>query len=130
VEWTLYFQNTGDKDTPLLADICPLDIEVAATAVRHRAKPNGEFRLHHHIGSPCSVDDYRPLETILASGTTKRITAAGGRPTNSDLSYFNVQRPGDGGLIIVIGWPGQWAANFQCGVEAACESGPVRKQRG
>ena len=59
--------------------------------------PTGEFRLHHHIGSPCSVEDYRPLETVLARGTTKRIAAAGGRPTNSDLSYFNLQRPGEGG---------------------------------
>ena len=26
VEWTLYFRNAGDKETPILADICPLDI--------------------------------------------------------------------------------------------------------
>lgn len=56
----------------------------------------------------------RPLEAVLARGTAKRITAAGGRPTNSHLSYFNLQRPGDGGLIIVVGWPGQWAADFLC----------------
>ena len=42
---------------------------------------------------------------------TKRITAAGGRPTNSDLPYFNVQWLGQG-VIAVVGWPGQWAAEF------------------
>ncbi|NLX98205.1 MAG: hypothetical protein GXY83_18755, partial [Rhodopirellula sp.] len=148
VEWTLYFRNGGDKDTPILADICALDIQVEGTAAKDRAKslsqnrrglahfaesseqnvpvpfssrgfgigskPDSEFRLHHHIGSPCSMEDYRPLETVLARGTKKRITAAGGRPTNSDLSYFNLQRPGDGGLILVVGWPGQWAADFHC----------------
>jgi len=114
VEWTLYFRNAGDKETPILADICPLDIQIEATAAQGGAKPAGEFRLHHHIGSPCSVEDYRPLEAVLARGTAKRITAAGGRPTNSHLSYFNLQRPGDGGLIIVVGWPGQWAADFLC----------------
>jgi len=28
VEWTLYFRNAGDEETPILADICPLDIQV------------------------------------------------------------------------------------------------------
>lgn len=114
VEWTLYFRNAGAKETPILADLCALDIQLEETAAKDRAKPDGEFRLHHHIGSPCSVEDYRPLETVLARGARKRITAAGGRPTNSDLSYFNLQRPGDGGLIVVVGWPGQWAADFRC----------------
>ena len=129
VEWTLYFRNAGDKETPILADICPLDIQVEATAAEGPAKPAGEFRLHHHIGSPCSVEDYRPLEAVLARGTAKRITAAGGRPTNSHLSYFNLQRPGDEGLIIVVGWPGQWAADFLVTRRAACESAPARKLR-
>jgi alpha-galactosidase len=47
----------------------------------------------------------------LGPGAVKRITAAGGRPTNSDLSYFNLQW-GKQGVIIVVGWPGQWAAEF------------------
>ena len=71
-----------------------------------------EFRLHHHVGSPCSASDYQPLETVLAPDMTTRIAAAGGRPTNSDLSYFNVERPGNEGLIVVVGWPGQWATQF------------------
>ena len=41
----------------------------------------------------------------------KRIAAAGGRPTNSDLCYFNLQW-GDEGRIVAVGWPGQWAAEF------------------
>jgi len=36
----------------------------------------------------------------------------GGRPTNSDLCYFNVEWPGEG-VIIALGWPGQWAAEFK-----------------
>ena len=39
VEWTLYFRNAGDKETPILADICPLDIQVEATAAEGSAKP-------------------------------------------------------------------------------------------
>ena len=27
--------------------------------------------------------------------------------------YYNLEMPG-GGLVLAIGWPGQWAADFHC----------------
>ena len=111
VEWTLYFKNTSDKDTPILADIQALDIQVDRQP--GPSTEQTEFRLNHHIGSICAANDYQPLQTVLAPATEKRISAAGGRPTSSDLSYFNLEIPTNGGgLIVVVGWPGQWAATF------------------
>ena len=104
VEWTLYFKNTSSVDTPILADIQALDIRLDRDA-------GGEFALHHHTGSPCKANDYQPHATTLAPKAHKRITTSGGRPTNSDLPYFNIESPG-GGVIAVIGWPGQWATSF------------------
>ena len=104
VEWTLYFKNTGSADTPILADIRALD-------ARFERSAEGEFLLHHGVGSPCQPNDYQPLETALGPKAAKRITAAGGRPTNSDLAYFNLEWPKEG-VIVVVGWPGQWAADF------------------
>jgi len=106
VEWTLYFKNVGLTDTPILENILPLDM-------RFERPENDKFLLHHFVGSPCKPDDYRPLETELKVGTTKQISAAGGRPTNSDLPYFNLET-GNGGTIVAMGWPGQWAAQFIC----------------
>ncbi len=110
VEWTLYFKNAGGKDTPILADLQAIDIPLERAP--GPSSELTEFRLHHNVGSPCTQNDYQPLETVLAPGTTKRITTAGGRTTNSDLSYFNLQRSPNEGLIVVVGWPGQWAAQF------------------
>ena len=104
VEWTLYFRNTGKADTPILEDIRALD-------TRFHSAGSGEFLLHHNVGSPATARDFAPLETPLGPGAHQRITAAGGRPTNSDLSYFNLQW-GQRGLIVAVGWPGQWAADF------------------
>ena len=104
VEWTLYFKNTGSADTPIMEDIQPLDLRLS------RAE-KGEFILHHNVGSPCAPNDYQPLVTTLGPKATKRVGAAGGRPTNSDMSYFNLEWAGEG-LIAVVGWPGQWAAQF------------------
>lgn len=104
VEWTVFFKNTGAKDTPILSDILPLDW-------RPERSGRGELLLRHFRGSPCLASDFEPFVTALPPGSAKRITAAGGRPTNSDMPYFNLTGP-DGGMIVVVGWPGQWAAQF------------------
>jgi alpha-galactosidase len=104
VEWTLYFKNTGGVDTPILEDIQALDTRLARGE-------KGEFILHHNVGSPAAPNDYQPLVTTLGPKVTKRLAAFGGRPTNTDLSYFNLEWPGEG-MIVVVGWPGQWAAQF------------------
>ena len=108
VEWTLYFKNTSDRPTPIISDLRGADLTLDHLLCRARVSSS----CIHSTGKAARPDDYRPLETPLSPGVEKRITAAGGRPTNSDLSYFNVDTPGQGGMIVVVGWPGQWAATF------------------
>ena len=103
VEWTVFFKNGGQADTPILSDVLSIDTEFD--------RGIGKCTLYHQRGAPCTVRDYEPFETPLAPNAKKRITAAGGRPTNSDLPYFNIGWPGRG-VIVVVGWPGQWAAEF------------------
>ncbi len=105
VEWTLYFRNGGTSDSPILEKIQALDLNLARG-------DRGEFLLHHAVGSPANGHDYEPLTSALAAKSVKRIGAAGGRPTNSDLSYFNIESTVNDGLIAVVGWPGQWSAEF------------------
>jgi len=104
VEWTLHFKNTGSGDTPIIEKIQALDIELSRGG-------DGEFLLHHNVGSPANGNDYGPLETSLGRNATKRLGGAGGRPTNKDWSYFNLEWSGEG-VIAAVGWPGQWAAEF------------------
>jgi alpha-galactosidase len=112
VEWTLHFKNTGGRNTPVLSDIFPLD-------TRFRGREGAECLLHHSVGSPCQPNDYQPLETTLGPGDRMQVTAACGRPTSSDLPCFNIEWPPDApdesrseGVIVVVGWPGQWAVDF------------------
>jgi alpha-galactosidase len=116
VEWTLWFANKGGSDTPLLQDINAIDAAYEGGA--------GEPILHHNVGSPANKSDYSPLVTPLPQGASKRIGAAGGRPTNSDMSYFNLEWAGKG-LIAAVGWPGQWSADF-----THAEPGAVRLRAG
>jgi alpha-galactosidase len=114
VEWTPYFRNRGSVDTPILADIQAIDATFERPTFERPAfgrPPEGEFVLHHAVGSPARASDYQPLETPLRPGAQTRIATRGGRPSDSDLPYFNVAWR-RAGAIIAIGWPGQWAAHF------------------
>ena len=104
VEWTLYFKNTGSDPTPILENIQALD-------TRFERSEDGEFILHHSKGSQASPTDFEPFSDRLERKQEKSFSAAGGRPTNTDLCYFNIALPGEG-TIVALGWPGQWAANF------------------
>jgi len=113
VEWTLFFKNDGSTDTPILTDVQALDtrFERNKDEVYARFAAPGEFVLNHHVGSPCAANDYQPLRSPLPHKTSKRIATSGGRGSNSDWPYFNIEWPGEG-VIAVVGWPGQWAASF------------------
>jgi hypothetical protein len=95
VEWTLYFKNTGHTDTPIIEKIQPFNVELSLTT-------SGEFLLHHNVGSPANGNDYGLLQTMLGPKTTKRLAGAGGRPTNADWSYFNLEWSNEG-LIVAVG---------------------------
>jgi len=103
VEWTLYLKNSGTAPTPILENVQALDMRFARGHY-------GEFLLHHAVGSPCAVNDYGPLATELLPQSEKRIGAAGGRPTNSDMAYFSFEIPTGSGVIAAVGWPGQWSS--------------------
>ncbi len=104
VEWTVYLKNAGSIPTPVIERLQALDTTFERTA-------DGEFLLHHSKGSPNSPTDFQPLVTPLAPDASKRFVAEGGRPTDADLSYFNLEWARQG-VIVGIGWPGQWAASF------------------
>jgi len=105
VEWTLYFRNDGAADTPILEQIEALNTQFERDA-------EGEFLLHHGKGSVASPTDYEPLATKLEPRAAEEIASTGGRATNGNLCYFSLEWHGRG-VIMALGWPGQWAAKFQ-----------------
>ena len=104
VEWTLYFKNEGTHSTPILKDILALD-----TAFMREG--SGEFVLRGTKGDWCTPDSFQPFEMKLEPGMTQRFASYGGRPTNGAFPYYNLHMSG-GGILLAIGWPGQWASTF------------------
>jgi len=105
VEFALYFKNTGEKDTAILSDVLALDTDLTRGGGR-------EFLLHHHKGTFVRADDFEPLTTTLKPNDKLRFAPPGGRPLGHVFPYFNLELQPDEGVIAVIGWPGQWFAEF------------------
>ncbi|OJV40295.1 MAG: hypothetical protein BGO25_03895 [Acidobacteriales bacterium 59-55] len=104
VEWTVYFKNTSHVETPIIEKVQALD-------TRLERNGDGEFLLHHNKGAPATPNDYEPYETLLGKDSRNTLSGYGGRPSNKDLPYFNLAWPGEG-VIIVVGWPGQWSSQL------------------
>ncbi len=106
VEWVMRFKNTGTADTPILENILPLDSELSV-AGRH-----GEPVLHYAKGALCSIDDFAPVDKTLGPGDKLRLQPGGGRSSSEFLPFFNLDIGGEG-MILSIGWSGEWAATFE-----------------
>ncbi|MBN2317272.1 MAG: hypothetical protein JXM79_25330, partial [Sedimentisphaerales bacterium] len=104
VEWTVYFENTGRKDTPILSNIFALDVEFTR-------KSDEEFLLRHWKGTHSAIDDFQLLTTPLGPKANQRLASADGRPCSGVWPYYNLQTANEG-VMTAIGWPGQWAAEF------------------
>ena len=109
VEWTVYFKNAGQGDTPILENIQALDASFDCGT-------KGEFVVHGIKGDFCAADSFEPYQVTLGPGSRQEFSP----PRNSGKScdgpkgwpYYNLQMPG-GGAMVAIGWPGQWSSSFR-----------------
>ena len=109
VEWTLWLKNNGTNNTPLLRQIHGLDTGFQKTG-------DGEFVLHSIKGDWCDASSYAPYQFPLpACMKLGRSPAASGKSSDGPEGwpYYNLAYPG-GGVMLAIGWPGQWFTVFEC----------------
>jgi len=114
VEWTVYLKNTGPADTPLLTGIQALNAAWSSPS----AHP---YTLHYNLGIlyPSAAADFSPQTTKLYPVKNRtnpynfrRFFPILGRPSGGILPYFNVDAENGGGVIVAVGWPGAWFAEY------------------
>jgi len=104
VEWVMKFKNDAEEDTPMIEDIQALEV----TFLR---KEKGDFVLHRALGSSARRDDFAPVDELIKHVLHR--APVGGRSSNTTaFPFFNVEADGEGGVMVGIGWSGQWAASF------------------
>ena len=107
-EWFLNFRNTGECDTPIIANIQALDTVLYNDA--------GRFKLHYTSGAgegvAAGTADFGPNARELAPDSTLEMSPMHGRSSWGDsLPFFNLEMS-NRGVMIGIGWTGQWLASF------------------
>ncbi len=118
-EWTVYLENTGAKDTPIIEQLQGLDLTLRSGYQRT------PLRIRQLHGDACAESSWLPFTTELAAGKSYRMAPAGGRPASVSASpWFNLEYA-ELGLIVAVGWTGQWAAHFD-----RAGTGPTRLRVG
>ncbi len=105
MDWMAEFENCGATDTPIIEDILAMDVSVPIP-------PQERLRLHYANGSACRMDDFLPQTADLPPKARKSLTPDGGRSSNGAFPFMNLQRK-DCGLVLAIGWSGQWMARLE-----------------
>ncbi len=104
-QWLIWFANRGDQDTGIIDEIRCLNLRMAAS-------PSDPFILHFALGDHNSADSFAPQSKELRPGEKAVFSPRAGRSSDPYLPFFNLQGK-DGGMIIAIGWSGQWQAEFE-----------------
>jgi len=111
VDWVLHFENTGDKETPLLENVAVIDTKLSTTAGRT------PVRIHTLTGDTCDKYAWLTAHHDLATNGVKTFKPHGGRSSNGAFPFWNLQDGTDDshshGLFVALGWSGQWNAAFQ-----------------
>ncbi len=124
VEWVVNFVNTSDKNTPMIEKAAVVDQSFTSTE-------NGAFILHHSKGSNAERSDFLPIDDRMQPGKNIYMTPSGGRSSdNTAFPFFNIEMPGQQGIVVAVGWTGKWYADvLQSGEKAvSLKSGMERMQ--
>ncbi len=117
VEWTLWFENTSNADTPILSDVKAVDADILEPDSDPEKTHHTPVKFFHFKGDYCSPDGYEPLEHIFIDSDFIEkpliFHPEGGDSCNGPqgFPYYRAQRKNDG-IIFVVSWPGQWESSF------------------
>lgn len=117
--------NTSESDSALITDLWDCDIEFAmepepsrapgfnrppehAKVIRMRGCVPGGF---YSSDDAISAEEFRTIEEFISKGQKKQYKNAGGRSSNELMPFFEYVR-GDEGMVIAVGWTGNWRAEF------------------
>ncbi len=101
IEWTNYFKNEGSSDSPVISNIQAID---SVVTIENPVITTAN-------GSNDRPDDFLPLSVDLVEMGAHTSQTSGGRSSQDALPYFDICN-GEHGVMLAIGWTGDWKADF------------------
>jgi alpha-galactosidase len=106
-EWVIKFTNSSSRNSPVIEKVKAIDYSFDSGQ-------KGTFTLYHAKGSNAERTDFQPLTDELQIGKSIYMTPTGGRSSdNTGFPFFNIETPGNRGIMVAIGWSGKWYADVQ-----------------
>ncbi|MBP5093068.1 MAG: alpha-galactosidase [Abditibacteriota bacterium] len=101
-EWIAEFTNTGTSNSGVLKDVKSLSVVLPYDSA-------GRMDIHWDRGGIDSTKAFEPMIYAISGSDSHTFAPSGGRGSYNVSSYFNFVKPGGGGTIVCMGWPGQWS---------------------
>lgn len=116
VAWTLWLENTGDTDTELISELwdCDAFLPLAKNPPHHPAwmVPEGTSRVWRlHGNGVWDRNEWRLEPEWLGTGAAREYASNGGRSSQGDAPFLDLNM-GEDGLLVAVGWTGDWRARF------------------
>lgn len=106
VMWTLRFTNTGREKSKTIANVRTTDLLLHNNVT-------APFTLRYTRGSNAGPDDFAPYQRVLDGTDELVLRPEGGRSSQLNFPFFNIDTGSGHGMIAAIGWTGTWKANFK-----------------
>ena len=125
-KWTNYWHNPTDHDSGLVSELADCDITFPIKADTPRTRRNRQKNweptcmiLHTTQGANVKDDDHIDMPVCLWAGDHHEVSCACGRSGMGMAPFFDAVEGGDRqkGVIMAVGWTGQWKAQFDRGEE-------------
>lgn len=100
-EWTVYFTNIGNENSPAISEINGCNYTLTA-ANPHLSGILGDGGYDNQANTPYDMN-ISGMELVINNET--------GRATYNRFPYFKLKW-NSGGAFFAVGWPGQWRAGF------------------
>jgi alpha-galactosidase len=121
IEWQVVLAAHHPLQQKVVDDVKSADFEVLFPTT-------DAIRLHWNKGSQAEATDFQPVVETLADGQGRTLQSNGGRSSDGVMPYFNLASD-RGGLIIAIGWSGNWQATFTKSANHVRISAGLRHER-
>lgn len=114
--WVTEYANVGNEDTRNISELNDADVLISFDEPFAHAKRgyyNDKYvTITSFHGSQHTVYEYGPIEKEIRIGNKLSFATNGGRSCNVLAPYFVVNY-GNTGVVIGLGWTGQWNATFE-----------------
>lgn len=108
LDYVIYVSNVSEtENTLLIKDLYALDSNF-------ELKANAGYTINTNRGSGENIDDFKPIiENLSRANPRREYTVTGGSSSNkSNFPFFDVIGKNEG-LIMAIGWSGEWKSSFE-----------------